>query len=96
MKNKVTILLVFTLFGCTSYPLEKELPNTAQLCLGNSNLPADLENKFELFEDKQLLNEALGSPNEGKLCQGKVYKSKEDRHVTIYRAWNSTNSNSKF
>jgi len=63
---------------------------------GSSNLPENLANKFEKIEDKELLNEALGLPNKGKLCQGQVYKSKADTQITIFRAWNSTNPNSKF
>jgi hypothetical protein len=90
VKNIPITILVFTLFGCSSFPA------TAQLCLGNSNLPANLENEFEPIEDPLLLNGALGSPNKGKLCQGQVYKSKEDTQITIFRAWNSTNPSSKF
>jgi len=95
LKNILTIILVFSLFSCSSYPIEKGAQNTAQLCLGNSELPASLKHNFEPVEDKSLLNSALGKPNKGKLCQGQVYKSKKDTKVSIYRAWNSTNQNSK-
>jgi len=37
----------------------------------------------------------LGAPDKGSLCQGQVYKSKEDAQITIFRAWNSTNIKSK-
>ena len=90
MKNLLTTILVFTFFGCSSFP------DTAQLCLGSSNLPENLVNEFELIEDQQLLNGAIGSPNKGKLCQGQVYKSNEDTQITVFRAWNSTNPDSKF
>ena len=95
MKNILTTVLVFSLFGCSSYPIEKEVNNSAQLCLGNSNLPTNLKNKFVPIEDIQLLSGALGEPSKGKLCQGQVYKTKVDTQITIYRAWNSTNPNSK-
>ena len=98
MKNILVSILVITLYGCASYPVEKESQITGayQLCLGSSNLPENFANKFESIEDAQLLNEALGSPDKGKLCQGQVYKSKKDAQINIYRAWNSTNPNSKF
>ncbi len=96
MKNILSIILMFTLYGCSSYPIERETQNTAQSCSGSFNLPEHLANKFEKIEDKELLNEALGLPNKGKLCQGQVYKSKVDTQITIFRAWNSTSPNSKF
>ncbi|OUS11381.1 hypothetical protein A9Q89_09050 [Gammaproteobacteria bacterium 53_120_T64] len=98
MKNILVSILAITLYGCASDPIGKEpqITDTGQLCLGSSNLPGNLVNKFEFIEDAHLLNQALGSPNKGKLCQGQVYKSKEDTQIIIYRAWNSTNPNSKF
>ena len=96
MKNILVTLLAFTFFSCSSLAMEKDVQNAGQPCLGNSNLPANLENKFEPMEDKALLLEALGSPDKGKLCQGRVYKSNQDSEVTVFRAWNSTNPNSKF
>ena len=98
MKNILASVLVLTLFGCASYPSEKEIQitDTAQLCLGSTKLPEELSGKFEATEDKQLLNIALGNPNKGKLCQGQVYKSTDNGQITIFRAWNSTNPNSKF
>ncbi len=98
MRNLFTSILILALYGCVGYPVENEtkITDTAQLCLGSSNLPENLTSKFEAIEDIQLLNEALGSPNKGKLCQGQVYKSKEDTQITIFRAWNSTNPKSKF
>lgn len=100
MKNRVqyilTSLLVLIVAGCASYPAERSVQEAAQLCLGHSNLPAGLISKFEATEDKRLLNDALGKPDKGKLCQGKVYKTKQNAQVTIFRAWNSTNPNSRF
>ncbi|CAG34973.1 hypothetical protein [Desulfotalea psychrophila] len=91
-------LLGITLYGCASVPLEKkdQLIAAAQSCLGSVDLPEGFSGKFELVEDAQLLGEALGAPNKGKLCQGRVYKSNKDGQIIIYRAWNSTNPNSKF
>jgi hypothetical protein len=91
----ITVLLL-TLLGCAGYPVNKETQIDAGLCLGSSDLPADLTEMFEPVEDKQLLSEALGNPGEGKLCQGQVFKSKKIHDGTVFRAWNSTNPNSKF
>jgi len=96
IKNILTTLLIFTLYGCSGQPIERETQNAAWSCLGSSDLPENLATGFEKIEDKEFLNEALGSPNKGKLCQGQVYKSKAGTQVTIFRAWNSTNPNSKF
>jgi len=96
MKNILATILIITFYGCSSYPIEKDLRITAQQCLGNSDLPEYLTSEFQQIDDGQLLNEALGSPKKGKLCQGQVYRSKEDSNITVFRAWNSTNPNSKF
>ncbi len=96
MRKIIAIIFILTLYGCSIYPIGKETQTTSRLCLGSTNLPDYLTDKFVLIEDKQLLNKALGLTNEGKLCQGKVYKSKPDTQITIFRAWNSTNPNSKF
>lgn len=89
-------LLIFTVYSCSSHALENQSENAVRQCLGNSELPDDVSNLFEPVDDAQLLNEALGEKNRGKLCQGQVYKVKEGSHITIYRAWNSTNPNSEF
>jgi hypothetical protein len=96
-KKLLTGLLVLVLYGCASYPVEQEaqITNTEQ-CVGSLNLPHNIASQFEAVEDKQLLSESLGSPNEGKLCMGRVYKSRKDTQVTLYRAWNSSNPGSKF
>ena len=96
MKNILATLLLITLYSCSALPIDKEVQPTTRFCLGSSNLPVNLVTQFEPIKDAQLLKEALGSPNQGKLCQGKVYKSKAGAQTTLFRAWNSTNPNSKF
>jgi hypothetical protein len=96
MRKIFAIIFIITLSGCSIYQIEKETHNTAQSCLGSTNLPEYIANKFVPIEDKQFLSKALGITNEGKLCQGKVYTSKVDTQITIFRAWNSTNPESKF
>lgn len=97
-KKLLASLLIFVLYGCASIPVEQgtQFTNTTQQCLGSSNLPEGIASQFEAVDDKQLLNQSLGSPNKGKLCMGRVYKSNKGTQVTLYRAWNSTNPNSKF
>ena len=65
-------------------------------CAGSVELPREFADLFEELNDETLLKTALGKPAEGKLCQGKVYRVKPDARVTLYRAWNSTNENSRF
>ena len=66
-------------------------------CIGNTNLPADLADKFEAVDDPQLLSAAVNTtPDAGNLCQGKVYQLKPGDDITVFRAWNSTNPKSKF
>lgn len=68
----------------------------ATSCLGDTDLPKVLAASFDAVTAPNLLKETLGKPEQGKLCQGKVYQSKADSSVTLYRAWNSTNPNSRF
>ena len=98
MRIVIYSLLIFILLGCAGYPVEQEtkITNTEQLCQGSVDLPEHIVSQFEAVEDVKLLNESLGHSNKGKLCMGQVYKSKKDAQVTLYRAWNSTNPNSKF
>jgi len=96
MKNLLTTLLLFVLYGCASFSPENEVQNTAQLCSGSTNLPEHLTHKFETVEDQELLKKALGKPGKGDLCQGRVYQSKVESQIILYRAWNSTNPDSKF
>ncbi|MCP4712803.1 MAG: hypothetical protein GY869_29600 [Planctomycetes bacterium] len=64
-------------------------------CPGDVDPPADLADKFTAGEDADLLARALGKPDEGKLCQGKVYMANPESNVRVYRARNSTNPTSK-
>lgn len=97
MKNSLTILFITTLYGCANYSIDQPVPiNTAnQDCAGSTQLTQEFSDKFEPVEDISLLSASLGSPNKGKLCQGKVYKTKKNTSITLYRAWNSTNPNSQ-
>ena len=98
MKNILVAVSVLTLFSCANYQVESETQqmDSEELCIGNSSLPENIVDEFDLIDDEVLLNKTLGKPEKGKLCQGQVYKSKKDSQIVIYRAWNSTNPNSKF
>lgn len=89
---------MIALYGCVSHPVSIQglATELAASCLGSASLPHNFENKFEAIDNRQLLNEALGGTDEGKLCQGQVYRSKEASQVTVFRAWNSANPNSEF
>ena len=102
-KGFLTSVCVLSFYGCASFsamapaqPAEQGQSGALSQCAGNTELPSELTDKFEAVADEALLEMALGQPGKGKLCQGKVYKTKEDAGVTVYRAWNSTNPNSNF
>lgn len=95
MKYSVTALIIFLLYGCSAQPVQQGNEVERQACLGNADLPPAQADKFEAVEDESLLKTALGEPDKGGLCQGRVYRSKEGSRVVVYRAWNSTNPNSE-
>ena len=64
-------------------------------CAGDNALPIEVATQFEAVDDAALLASVLGDPMAGMLCQGKVYQLKVGAELTIYRAWNSTNPNSR-
>ena len=98
MKTILVIASVLTLFGCANVQIDNKYQNvnSEKVCLGSSELPNNIANKFEAVEDDLFLSKTLGIPQKGALCQGRVYKSKIDSKIILYRAWNSTNLNSKF
>lgn len=103
MKKSLLSICFVTLYSCssnqeTSYVKanEEQVKVPPQSCIGSSELPEYLKSQFVEVKNDELLAEALGAPNAGKLCQGKVYQSKEVTQVTLHRAWNSTNPGSKF
>lgn len=112
MKHLRTFAWIFvlacTLYGCTSASIGlnsiEQSSNNSSLeavdpswsCEGTTDLPTHMADQFEPVEDAELLNQTIGLPNQGKLCQGQVYQSKETIDIRIYRAWNSTNPQSKF
>ncbi|MFC0119777.1 hypothetical protein ACFFK7_17830 [Pseudoalteromonas xiamenensis] len=94
----VCMTLLSGMFGCAQHNNQPLLANSKspeiQACLGSTTLPQPLQSSFIETEDSALLQSSLGDPNNGKLCQGKVYEAKQD--VVIFRAWNSTNPGSQF
>ncbi len=96
MRKIFVVIFIFLFCGCSVFPVQKEMQNIDIVCSGTTDLPEHLTDKFVPVEDARLLKEAIGGPSEGKLCQGKVYKSKAGTQITLFRAWNSTNPNSKF
>ena len=99
MKNLAIVLSLFLLQACSTLNTTKgvDVKNTtiqsAVVCEGNADLPVELKGKFVEVTDDALLAKALGEPDKGGLCVAKVYQSTEK--VALYRAWNSTNTNSE-
>jgi len=100
MKFAVAILSIVLVAGCAG-PLKPDAEDanpekTVFECPGAVELPLDYVDVLEPVLDDMLLQSALGLPGEGKLCQGSVFQVKADALVTLYRAWNSTNENSRY
>lgn len=89
MRHVSIAVLILLLAGCAAVPIKS-------VCIGSVELPVKVAASFEPVDDNSLLNQALGAPGKGSLCQGKVYKANDNAEVTIYRSWNSTNPNSRF
>lgn len=53
-------------------------------CVGAVSVPPSGASPVE---DPDLLKQALGAPNKGALCEGKVYEVKQP--MTVYRVWDS-------
>lgn len=100
MRFVITILSIVLVVGCAGLQRpdaeDAKLEQTVFECPGAVELPLDYANVFEPILDNTLLQSALGLPGEGKLCQGSVFQVKADALATLYRAWNSTNENSRF
>lgn len=81
----------------TSMPVSMSVSNARvgsdQACVGTNDLPAELRGHFVEVQDPALLAQAVQAPSKGGLCQAKVYQSQNA--LTIYRAWNSANPNSR-
>jgi hypothetical protein len=94
-------LAILILAGCASPATvqgsKKTLAasTTTEVCPGNTELPLAFMGKFDAIDDPDLLASALKGPEDGYLCQGKVYQAKADTSVIVYRAWNSTNPKSR-
>lgn len=106
MKTLITAALVMALSGCgvlhvhddahTHEPVASEQTTPPyNICHGTTDLPPQYAGMFDAITDDTLLQSALGEPNKGMLCQGQVYQAKQNINVTLYRAWNSTNPNSR-
>lgn len=102
IKRMCLVASLVMLQACSSYPANSVGKSTASApiptpaCVGSTDLPTNLASQFDAITDTALLKSALGEADQGKLCQGKVYQSKKEAKVTIYRAWNSTNPNSQY
>ena len=107
MKGLITsltgVIAVLGLSGCAVQGISETTDSTAtQLppmaaaaCEGATDLPPQFVGAFVPAIDPSLLNQALGDPGKGGLCQGQVYITTGVATVKLYRAWNSTNPGSR-
>ena len=106
MKAIPYALFLLFLCGCAGRFATEDVParpppeissqHRQNVCLGTPDVPTELQGRFEDVDNAELLDSALGDPGKGLLCQGRVYRLKNDADVTVYRAWNSTNPSSRF
>ncbi len=102
MKVLLAMCLVICVGACTRAPMQKTEGSGAKLvlkndvqCKGSVQPPEFVRGDLSPAIDGQLLNESLGEPEQGRLCHGAVYTVNDSSDITIYRAWNSTNPQSK-
>ncbi|MFA7239246.1 MAG: hypothetical protein WC091_03975 [Sulfuricellaceae bacterium] len=98
-------LLILTVYGCSSSTIKQEVngststqqsANQTQVkCAGTNELPPEYVDAFEETVDAALLSQAVQEADKGGLCQAKVYINKKNIVIPVYRAWNSTNPNSR-
>ncbi|GLS24650.1 hypothetical protein [Marinibactrum halimedae] len=105
LKSAYAIFLtisIASIAGCSVFDTPKQADSAtntidpSQSCPQGDSLPTTWQESLTEIENTVLLSNALGNPNEGKLCDGKVYKVKPNHSLRIYRAWNSTNPRSEF
>ncbi|GGB86716.1 hypothetical protein GCM10011352_10740 [Marinobacterium zhoushanense] len=95
MNRTLLLFAILSVGGCAYQPAAEQSAPVTSTCVGDTALPENLTDKFVATEDQALLDKALGAPNAGGLCQGQVYQSKAKVEIPLYRAWNSTNPNSR-
>ncbi len=101
MKFMSCLLAVLIVSGCAQFGSDKvtlsaDAAGSPLACRGTTQPPKSLASILEPVKDNALLKASLGAPEEGKLCQGKVFRVKPGKSLTLFRAWNSTNPNSQF
>lgn len=92
----ITALL---LTGCTVIQ-DKQSDSTPISCEGSVTLPMAWQPYLAPIAEptpaqKAMLERAIGEPQEGKLCQAQLYTLARPANAPLYRAWNSTNPNSR-
>ncbi|MEM7408344.1 MAG: hypothetical protein AAF458_23850 [Pseudomonadota bacterium] len=91
----ISLLMLAGLSGCTVVPVAQDQSTHGAACIGTTRLPDALAGAFTAVEDTALLQSALGAPDDGKLCQGQAYELRPAARVRVFRAFNSTNPNSR-
>ncbi len=98
VKSIIPIVLIATLSGCSIIDggdnagqvngLQKA---EGQACIGSI---MEVPKGLKAVKDPALLENAVGSSGNGKLCKGQVYEAVEE--VVVYRVWNSEKSYTKY
>lgn len=64
-------------------------------CPVPASLSSTVSAQLRPISDAELLAKATGTANAGKLCTGQVFEAQTDSAITLFRAWNSSNPNSR-
>ncbi len=106
MKSLILISFITLLSACShlepgqgdsldSKQVEQTVSAENDICPGTAELPPQFIALLTPVSDEPLLKSTLGAPGEGMLCQGKVYEVNKGARLMLYRAWNSTNPDSR-
>lgn len=94
---------VFSVLFCTACQTLPDSSSMARaqasqeiiLCKGDTSLPDEWAGKLTPISDPEKEKQALELPGKGGLCIAQAYQVNANTDLTIYRAWNSTNPNSR-
>jgi hypothetical protein len=90
LRQSALLLTILMLTGCSALPSFS--PETySPHCIGKIE---PLPDGLIATEDPELLQRALGAPNEGKLCQGQVFIVQKP--IRVYRVWDSAEPESLY
>ena len=97
MKRFTITAILLLIGGCTrNSPAQMMLMYSPRRVLVALHCQRSGKGQFLAVDNPELLQSALGEPQQGKALPSQVYESTQPATVILYRAYNSTNPNSRF